>query len=67
MKQFKIGQHYPCPECGYRLAKIVWISKDGRTIGVQCPRKHFIKTEKTMGNTIKVWKKNCVTLTKPEE
>jgi len=34
---FKVGEQYRCPECGSGRAKIIWISEDGKTIGVQCP------------------------------
>ena len=35
--KFEVGQHLHCPKCGHRRAQIVWISEDGKTIGVQCP------------------------------
>ena len=36
--KYKVGEHHRCPTCGNRRAKIIWISEDGKTIGVQCPR-----------------------------
>ena len=35
--EYKIGKHRCCPKCGSERAKIIWVSKDGKTIGVQCP------------------------------
>jgi len=35
--KYKVGEHLHCPKCGHRRAQIVWISEDGKTIGVKCP------------------------------
>jgi len=35
--KYKVGDQHRCPKCGSEKAKIVWISDDGKTIGVQCP------------------------------
>jgi ribosomal protein L44E len=34
-----IGDHIKCPECS-RMARVVWVSKDGKTAGIQCPATH---------------------------
>ena len=39
--KYKVGEHYHCPKCGSGRAKIVWISEDGKTIAVQCPRSGY--------------------------
>jgi len=53
--KFEVGQHLHCPTCGNRRAQIVWISEDGKTIGVKCP---------TSGHQ---HKKDAVTLVDVEE
>ena len=35
--KFEIGDKHKCPTCSGKGAKIVWISEDGKTIGVECP------------------------------
>jgi hypothetical protein len=35
----KIGDHAECPECK-RIGHVVWVSKDGKTAGIQCPASH---------------------------
>jgi DNA-directed RNA polymerase subunit RPC12/RpoP len=34
-----VGDRVKCPECG-TLARVVWISQDQKTMGVQCPASH---------------------------
>jgi hypothetical protein len=34
-----VGDHAECPEC-YRMGHVVWVSKDGKTAGIQCPANH---------------------------
>jgi hypothetical protein len=34
-----VGDHVKCPECN-RIGRIVWVSKDGGTAGIQCPASH---------------------------
>ena len=34
-----VGDHTKCPECN-RISRVVWISKDGETAGIQCPASH---------------------------
>jgi hypothetical protein len=35
----KIGDHAECPECK-RMGHVVWVSKDGKIAGIQCPASH---------------------------
>ena len=35
----KIGDKIKCPKCR-AMSRVVWISKDGKTAGVQCPAIH---------------------------
>lgn len=35
----KVGDHVKCPECN-RMGRVVWVSKDGDTAGIQCPANH---------------------------
>lgn len=35
----KVGDCAECPECN-RMGRIVWVSKDGKTSGIQCPASH---------------------------
>jgi hypothetical protein len=34
-----VGDRAKCPECK-RMGYIVWVSKDGKTEGIQCPASH---------------------------
>jgi hypothetical protein len=34
-----VGDHADCPEC-HRIGRVVWVSKDGKTEGIQCPASH---------------------------
>jgi len=36
-----VGEHAECPECK-RASRIVWVSKDGKTAGIQCPASHSL-------------------------
>jgi hypothetical protein len=47
---FKVGEQHHCPQHGNRRAKIVWISKDEKTIAVQSPnaRLHMQKKDALM-------------------
>jgi hypothetical protein len=38
--EFSKGQEYKIDLCGH-TGRIIWISKDGRTIGVKCPNIHY--------------------------
>ena len=35
----KVGEYAKCPECS-RMGRVVWVSKDGVTAGIQCPANH---------------------------
>jgi hypothetical protein len=35
----KVGDLAKCPECN-RMGRVVWVSKDGATAGIQCPANH---------------------------
>jgi hypothetical protein len=35
----KIGGHTKCPRCT-KIGRIVWVSQDGKTAGLQCPASH---------------------------
>jgi hypothetical protein len=37
----KIGDSMKCPECA-NMGHIVWVSKNGKTVGVQCSESHNI-------------------------
>jgi hypothetical protein len=34
-----VGDHVKCPKCS-RIGRVVWVSKDGETVGIQCPASH---------------------------
>ena len=34
-----ISDQIKCPKCS-RIGRVVWISKDGKTAGIQCPATH---------------------------
>jgi hypothetical protein len=34
-----VGDQAECPECN-RIGRVVWVSKDGKTKGIQCPASH---------------------------
>ena len=34
-----VGDHAKCPEC-HRIGRVVWVSEDGKTEGIQCPASH---------------------------
>jgi hypothetical protein len=34
-----VGDQAECPECN-RTGRVVWVSKDGKTAGIQCPASH---------------------------
>jgi hypothetical protein len=34
-----VGEHMKCPECN-RMGRVVWVSTDGQTAGIQCPASH---------------------------
>lgn len=38
-KIVNVGDHVECPECR-RIGRVVWVSKDGKTEGIQCSAKH---------------------------
>ena len=58
--ELKVGDVYKCPE-DYK-AKIVWISEDKKTVGVQCSHEHFHKLKKVADYTKHVTKyRNNVT------
>jgi hypothetical protein len=35
----KVGDREKCPECN-RIGRVVWVSKDGKREGIQCPASH---------------------------
>jgi len=39
--EYNVGNSLDCPECGCERAKIIWKSKDGKTIGIKCPRSGY--------------------------
>jgi hypothetical protein len=34
-----LGDHTKCPQCD-RIGRVVWISQDGKTAGIQCSASH---------------------------
>ena len=34
-----ISDQINCPKCS-RMGRVVWVSKDGKTAGIQCPATH---------------------------
>jgi len=38
-KIVKVGDHTKCPQCD-KMGRIVWISQDRKTAGIQCPATH---------------------------
>jgi len=34
-----VGNHVKCPQCD-RKARVVWVSQDGKTIGIRCMGYH---------------------------
>jgi len=34
-----VGDHKKCPQCD-RIGRVVWISQDKKTAGIQCPATH---------------------------
>jgi hypothetical protein len=38
-KIIAVGDHRKCPQCD-RMGRVVWISEDKKTAGVQCPAPH---------------------------
>jgi hypothetical protein len=34
-----VGDHAKCPEC-HRTGRVVWVSTDGATAGIQCSASH---------------------------
>lgn len=47
----KLGEDIRCPEC-YRMAQIVWISKNSKTIGIKCSNSHrqMIRSKSQLGS-----------------
>ncbi|MCW4008122.1 MAG: hypothetical protein NWF09_05485 [Candidatus Bathyarchaeota archaeon] len=35
----KIGDYVKCPQCA-RMGRIVWVSHDGKTVGIRCAASH---------------------------
>lgn len=64
---YKIGDHYKCPICHSFNARIIWMSSNGKTIAVQCPEKHYVKTQKLWGKTTEIRKRNTVMIIDLEE
>ncbi len=56
----KVGDVYKCPE-GHN-AKIVWISENGKVVGVKCSYEHFEKMEKVNNKERKIFHKDVVFL-----
>ena len=38
-----VGDHAKCPKCN-RIGRVVWVSKDGASAGIQCPAIHHLKS-----------------------
>ena len=62
----KIGEDFKCPKCD-RMARIVWVSKDGKTAGVQCSSSHrqMNRSNSKLGSAARPqskWGKNMVFL-----
>jgi hypothetical protein len=36
-----VGKHARCPQCT-RMGRIVWVSQNGETIGIQCSASHSL-------------------------
>ncbi len=36
-----VGDRMECPECS-NVGRVVWVSKDGKTAGVQCSASHYM-------------------------
>ena len=36
-----IGDYAQCPQCT-RMGRIVWVSQNGKTMGIQCPTSHSL-------------------------
>jgi hypothetical protein len=60
----KVGDFSKCPECK-TMGRVVWVSKDNKTMGVRCPASHRntdkvrskfgatpVKSTKTMKNVV---------------
>jgi len=45
-----VGDHEKCPRCD-RIGRVVWISEDKKTAGIQCPAAHhqIIRPESRFG------------------
>jgi len=63
--QLKIGGRIPCPVCDKAKAKIVWISKDGKAVGVYCEGSHPCKGAGY--NARIVWRTKTVTIVELNE
>jgi len=35
----QIGDNVRCPQC-HEMGRVVWVSQDGKLVGVQCPGRH---------------------------
>ena len=63
-----VGDSRKCPECRSRLARVVWVSENHKTMGVKCPANHHaartvgFKYTPTMVPSIKA-RENLVFLT----
>jgi len=64
-KQLKIGDRIPCPVCDKANAKIVWISKDGKAVGIYCEAAHPCKGAGYNART--VWRTKTVTIMELED
>jgi uncharacterized Zn finger protein (UPF0148 family) len=49
---FKLNGHARCPECNAR-SRVVWISKDGKQMAIQCQRHHsqITRGDSMLGST----------------
>jgi len=60
-----VGDQKKCPECN-NIGRVVWISQDKKTMGVQCPSHTVVSRQSKFGATVKPstkTKKNVVILT----
>jgi hypothetical protein len=62
-----IGDNAECPECS-KIGRVVWVSKDGVTVGIRCSASHSLTNRSTsrLGATVSAHSKtsrNVVFLT----
>jgi hypothetical protein len=60
----RIGDDIRCPKC-FGIARIVWISKNSKTVGIKCPSSHrqLVRSKSLLGSVARPqskWGKNMV-------